>query len=209
MLITIQTSASPSFLDQLAQIASITQAIVTAAALLVAGWWTYWKFVHQLEAYAHIETSAEIEIIGHLGDAWLVEVRAVLVNKGKVENRISGLDFDLVALFEGDVLTSDPELWNGQVAFPHPIASGTFLRSDLSYFSLGPGITAKYSHVTKVPLAARFLMLHCWFDYLDGRNLHHSMEKTVRVPKAAEFPLIERSAQGRSIVADPSGGSLS
>jgi hypothetical protein len=186
MLLTLQTVGAPSLLEEMARISSIFQAIVTGLAIIVGGWWTYRKFLQQLEGYAHIETSAEIEVIGRHGSDWIVEVRAVLLNKGKVENKISRLEFDLVALHEDDPLTTNPELWNGQVCFPHEVARGTFLRSDLSFFSLGPGITAKYSHVTKVSANAKFLMLHCWFDYLDDRNLHHSMEKTIMIIEAAE-----------------------
>lgn len=191
MIFTLKTADAPSFLDQAVQVATITQAMVTALALIVGGWWTYRRFVRKLEDYAHIETSAEIEVIGRHGDNWIVEVRAVLSNKGQVENKIAGLSFDLVALNHDDPLTRDPELWNGQVSFPHSIAEGTFLRADLRFFSLGPGITAKYSHVTSVSTKAAFLMLHCWFDYIDGRNLHHSMERTVRLPNpAAEVPCV-------------------
>lgn len=171
-------------LEQLGQLSSILQAVVTTVAIVVGGWWTYLKFGWQLERYAHIETAAEIEFIGRQGNSWIVEVRAVLTNKGKVEHRIANLAFDLVALRSEDPVATDPERWGGQVDFPHEVARGSFLRSDLDFFSLGPGLTAKYSYVANAPANTTFLMLHCWFDYIDGRGLHHSMERTAAVPTA-------------------------
>jgi len=191
MLLTLQTLGTPSWLEQGVQVATIFQAVVTAVAILVGGWWTYRRFVRQLESYAHIETSAEIEVIGRHGDSWIVEIRAVLSNKGRVQHKIAELNFDLVSLQDDDPLIADPDLWSGQVCFPHRVAGGTLLREDLAFFSLGPGITAKYSHVTKVSTRTAFLMLHCWFDYVDGRNLLHSMEKTLKLPSlspAAKSP---------------------
>jgi hypothetical protein len=182
----IEPTQTSSALAQAKDLSAIVQAVATTLAILIGGWWTYLKFGWQLERYAHVETAAEIDLIGRQGDSWIVELRAVLANKGKVEHRIANLAFDLGALRRGDVVATNPERFNGQVEFPYTVAQGSFLRSDLNFFSLGPGITAKYSYIAKVPSDAAFLVLHCWFDYIDGRGLHHSMEKTVMVPPASD-----------------------
>lgn len=160
------------------------QSLVTAAALIVGAWWAYWKFVLQGERHAHIETSAEIEFIDFHDGAWIVELRAVLTNKGKVEHRVAQFGFDLNALFQEDELATSEE-WGGQVDFPHEIVTGSFLPSSFQFFAVGPGVTARYSFVAKVPREARSLMLHCRFSYLDRPTFAHTMERTVKVPEVA------------------------
>lgn len=162
-------------------IASIFQSLVTPIGLIVAGVWAYRRYVLEDSRYPHIETSAEIEFIGRQGNFWIVELRAILVNKGKVQHKIEKFGFDLNAIYGGSsVGTSDD--WGGQVDFPHKEARGSFLPKSFKYFVIGPSVTAKYSHIAKVPKKASFLILHCWFDYCDDRGFSHSMEKTVAVP---------------------------
>jgi hypothetical protein len=147
----------------------------------VAGWWAYTRYIRQGENYPHIQTRAEIEFIGKADKFWIVEVRAVLENKGKVQHRFSELAFNLEGIFENDSIEVSKQ-WGGQVNFPHLIAKGSFLPAAFSFFLLGPGVVAKYSYLTRVPQEATFVMLHCWFRYSDGRKLGHAMEKTVQVP---------------------------
>jgi hypothetical protein len=161
--------------------ASAIASIATALALVAGGLWAFWKYVVQSERYPHIETSAEIEVIGLQAGHMIVELRAVLTNKGKVEHKIEKFGFDLNALFKTDPV-GIAEKWGGQVDFPHRIAEGSFLPSHFSYFALGPGLTGRYSFIARVPAEASFLMLHCWFKYSDRRGLSHSMEKTVELP---------------------------
>src|SRR3954471_17056058 len=108
-----------SALDQAKDITAAIQAIVTSFALLAGGLWAWLKFGWQLERYAHIESEAQIEFIGQHKGEWIAEIRAVLVNKGKVEHRIANLEFDLAAVFSDDNLKCDPRRWGGQVQFDH------------------------------------------------------------------------------------------
>ncbi|MEA3043271.1 MAG: hypothetical protein QOH47_1109 [Sphingomonadales bacterium] len=160
--------------------ASAVGSIVTAAALIAGGIWAFWRYVVQSERYPHIETAAEIEVIGLQAGHRIVEVRAVLTNRGKVEHKIEKFDFDLNALFKSDLIET-AECWGGQVDFPHRVADGSFLPGHFSYFALGPGLTGRYSFIARVPEEATFLMLHCAFRYSDSRGLSHSMEKTIKL----------------------------
>lgn len=162
-------------------LASIFQSLVTPIGLIVAGVWAYRRYVLEDSKYPHIETSAEIEFIGRQGDFWIVELKAILINKGRVQHKIEKFGFDLNAIYSRSrVDTSDD--WGGQVDFPHKEAEGSFLPQSFKYFVIGPSVTAKYSYVAKVPKIASFLILHCWFDYCDDRGFSHTMEKTVAVP---------------------------
>jgi hypothetical protein len=168
-------------LSQFKDLASIIQSIGAPLALIVGGLWAYRRYVVEESRFPHIETSAEINFIGLHGDYWLVELRAILYNKGRVQHKIEKFGFDLNALFLGDDIELSSE-WGGQVDFPHELAKGSFLPESFSYFVIGPSVTAKYSFVTRVPVKATNVILHCWFDYSDGRGYSHTMEAVARVP---------------------------
>ena len=160
----------------------IAEAGATVLGIGVAGWWTYWLYIRQGQRHAQIQTSANIEFIGETDEFWLVEIQAILENKGKVEHRFSDLAFDLNAVLQGDALEASQE-WNGQIDFPNSIARGSFLPQTRSFFFIGPGVTAKYSYLTKVPKRAIFVNLHCWFAYARRGALSHSMEITKKTPR--------------------------
>lgn len=157
------------------------ESIVTAGALIIGGIWAYRKYIVHGERLAHIETSAEIEFIDFQDGFWIVELRAVLTNKGKVEHRVAEFGFDLNGLKRTDPVATSAR-WGGQVDFPQAIAQGSFLPDSFRFFVVGPGVTARYSHLTRVSKDMSAVMLHCRFGYLDRPGFGHSMEKTVKVP---------------------------
>ena len=171
-------------LGHLKDLASIVQSLITPLALIAGGIWAYRRYVVEESRFPHIETSAEINFVGIHGDYWIVELRAILNNKGKVQHKIEKFGFDLNALFSDDRVSPSPS-WGGQIDFPHEIACGSLLPESFLYFVIGPGVTAKYSFVTRVPKHATHVILHCWFDYCDRRGYSHTMESTARVPEQA------------------------
>ncbi|MCA1432801.1 hypothetical protein I6F33_07400 [Bradyrhizobium sp. BRP20] len=163
-----------------ATVAELIQHVITPGALIVGGIWAYRRYIVEESNYPHIETSAEISFIGQQGDVWIVEVIAVLTNKGKVPHKVQKFGFDLAAIYADEIVDVSKK-HDGQVNFPHRVAKASFL-GDFEYYTVGPSLVAKYSYVARVPKKATFLILHCSFNYADGRGFSHSMEKTVRVP---------------------------
>lgn len=168
-------------LVELKDLAAIFQSVATPVALIGGGIWAYHRYIVEAANYPHLETSAEIVFIGQQADFWIVELLAILENKGKVQHKIQKFGFDLNALYSGDKAQISKK-WGGQVNFPHEVAKGSLIPRDFAYFVVGPGVRAKYSHIARVPKTATFVILHCWFEYSDNRGFSHTMEKTARVP---------------------------
>jgi hypothetical protein len=168
-------------LVDLKDVATIFQSIITPTALIIGGLWAYRRYGVEAKNLAHIETSADIVFIGQQGDFSIVELLAILNNKGNVQHKIEKFTFDLNALHSDDPIEVS-DRWGGQVNFPHEIAKGSFLPKSFQYFFVGPSVTAKYSYIARVPKSATYLIFHCRFDYVDRRGSSHTMEKTVRVP---------------------------
>jgi hypothetical protein len=154
-------------------------------AVLIGGLLAYRRYRAKESAYAHIETSAEISFIGQQDNFWVVELKAILNNKGKVQRRIYGFRFDLNAIHMEDAIDVSRK-WGGQVNFANEIAKGSFVPPGYAYCVVGPSVTATYSYVARVPQWATFLVLHCWFEYNPGFS--HWIEKAVQVPPSTARP---------------------
>lgn len=180
-------------LENFSDLASTIQSIVTPAAVIIGGVWAYRRYVLEENRFPHIETSAEVEFVGKQDSYWIVELRAVLTNKGKVSHRIENFTFDLNGITASDNIKASDQ-WGGQIDFPNLIAEGSFLPESFSYFSIGPGVTAKYSFVARVPTETTFLLFHSKFTYSDGRGFSHTMERTVATPSDDHDELVGPTA---------------
>ncbi len=162
------------------------ESLATILALIVGAYWTYYRFVRQGDNQPLIEFTTDVAFIGKHQDWWVVELTALIENKGKVQHRISEFAFDMFALQYDDPLEPKQE-FGGQVCFPHPVVTGSWLPKKFDYFFIDPGTKAKYSFVTRIPDSARFAILHTWFTY-SGQAASHVAEKTVRVPDKEPLP---------------------
>ena len=162
-------------------IAQAVQSAATVVSFLVGGIWVYRKYIMQQEGFASIESSADIQFVGAQDDFWIAELTLTLENKGKAQHRMTKCAFDLNAIEDGEPIVAN-DRWGGQVDFSTPLTEGSFLPNRYKFFFIAPGVTAKYSYITRIPASARYVILHCWFDYDDGRPYSHTAERTVAVP---------------------------
>jgi hypothetical protein len=171
--------------EQFGELAGAIESIATIIALAVGAYWTYGRFVRNREDHPLIQFWLEIRVIGTIEKNWIIELLAYVENKGKVQHQLNDLAFDLNGLLEDDILNSSEE-FGGQSYFPHELRRGSWLPHNFQYFFVEPGIQAKYSYITHVPINSRFLMLHGWFQYPNSSNAH-SAEKTIALPNVATF----------------------
>jgi hypothetical protein len=170
---------------------AVFQSFVTAVGIVLGGIWAYRRYVRQEENAPFIDFSADLNFIGRQSGWWIVEI-ASIENKGKVPHRMSEFEFD--AIYGADQILLEPH-WANQVNFGHALARGSFLPQSYTSFFVPPTVRATYSHVTRVPPEASFLMLHCRFKYPDTifdrvrniipwfrRSRRHVAEKTVKIP---------------------------
>ncbi len=169
-------------LEDWKNLSSVLQSLATIVSFMIGGCWVYLKFIRQQEKYPNIEFLSDVEFIGEQKDYWVAEIIATLENKGKAQHKMNEFEFILNSLHSDDQIETS-EKWRGQVDFPHLVAEGSFLPERYNYFFLDPGTKAKYSYIARVPKDSSFVILHCWFTYMDERKYTHTAEKTVAVPK--------------------------
>src|SRR5262245_41732546 len=105
--------------------ASGVQSLVTAASLVIGGIWVYLRYVRQQERYPNLEFTADINFVGPQAGWWIVELVALVENKGKGQHRMNDLVFDLKALRPNDPLELN-SIYGNQVDFLHLVAEGSF-----------------------------------------------------------------------------------
>jgi hypothetical protein len=145
-------------LVDLKDVATIFQSIITPTALIIGGLWAYRRYGVEAKNLAHIETSADIVFIGQQGDFWIVELLAILNNKGNVQHKIEKFTFDLNALHSDDPIEVS-DRWGGQVNRQRIVPSQIlpiFLCRPLSYGQiLVHRARSKIGHISDLSLPLR------------------------------------------------------
>ena len=85
-------------LEDVKSIADIVTNVATVTGIVIGGAWAYRRFVREEEDYPHIEFSADIQFVARKNGWWIVELVAVIENKGRVQHRVRDFKFDLAAL---------------------------------------------------------------------------------------------------------------
>lgn len=156
----------------------ILTSTLTSLSILIGGGWVFYRFILQQERYPNINFTTDINVIGKQENYWIIELIALIENKGKAQHKMKEFGFDLNALFTNDKIETN-ENWGNQVDFPHRLAFGSYLPKHHDFFFIDPGTTAKYSYITKVPEDTSFLILHSNFKYYRRSGYMHTAEKTI------------------------------
>jgi hypothetical protein len=135
------------------------------------------------EEFWRIEFTVDVAFVGIQEGKWLVEVIAVLENKGVVPTKLCKLTFDLRCLHGSDPIEDGPADINQQTNIPRVlIKSRSWFPKDWEWTFIHPGVRTRYSYVTAVPSDASFVLVHGRFKYPDDQ-LFHTADRLVQVPR--------------------------
>lgn len=161
--------------------ASVAKDVITAIAVSGTGLWALWNFVIHREAFAKIQFTVELNVLGSLDDRLLVEVVALLENKGAVRHKISNITFNLLYLPES-ARVLEGKAFNGQVQFQKAGADQRpWVSSEYEYTFVDPKVTQRYSYTASLPQDAAFAIVHARFSYSDKESDFHSAQQVFNV----------------------------
>ncbi|MER6425774.1 hypothetical protein [Streptomyces sp. NPDC001137] len=142
------------------------------------------RLVQQREHAERIDFGVEVRFVSVHGDTWLVELAAMLDNKGQVQYATSHLTFELRCVYPEDPLITGADI-GGQVLIPHVLITGSWLPQGWVATLIEPGLTTRYSFVASVPRSATAVLLHGAFRYRAGNDAsHHTAESFHAVPES-------------------------
>ena len=161
----------------------ILQAAVTLLAGAAAGVWAIIKVRKRREHAPRLEFTVDVNFVGTHGDSWLVELVALVHNKGLVRHLIREFSFDLRALHQDDPVRYGTDKINYQTEILHLLKEGSWVPKGWEGTFIEPGLQTRYSYVAHLPISVRFVLLHGKFDY-EGVDDFHTADRLVNVPAA-------------------------
>jgi hypothetical protein len=163
--------------DSLKDWSEVIENIFASLAILIGGAWTLWRFGLFRERFAKIEFNLDLKVLGKSNDHYIIELMAIIENKGSVRQSIKEWTFDLLYLGPNDIIDENQSDINHQVRFNKKISRRPWVPNDWYITFIDGGTTQKYTYLTSVPGNVEFLSLYSRFIYPNTKDFH-SAQKT-------------------------------
>lgn len=136
--------------------------VVTILAIIAAGVWTFYRFGITRERHPKLEFDLDMTILGKANDQILIELIAIIRNKGLTRQYIRDFSFSLRYLkLEDEIDTSDTNI-NYQVIFPNLVVKQNWVVATPLPFVDG-GIVHRFSYIAAVPIHADVILIYSKF----------------------------------------------
>ncbi len=162
----------------------ILKNILTSIAILIGGGWTFWRFILLREGNSKIQFNVDLKVIGVHKDKYIVEVIAVVENKGNVRHYVNDFCFDLLYLSDKNDVVEGDERINKQVLFEKTLSKRYWIPPDWYYSFIDAGVIQNYTYTTFLPLDSKFALVFAQFKYPDRKSGFHTSQKTFAIPKS-------------------------
>lgn len=166
---------------ELAQWVQISKDIATVIAIIIGGTWTLLKFGINREKYAKIEFNLDLMFLNKVSGQQIIELVAIVQNKGLVRQKIKEWTFDLLFITDNDPVEITDPIINFQVKFKKAISKRGWVPDNWGYTFIDGGTTQQYTYLTIMPENAKLLIINSRFIY-PGNIDFHSAQKTFIVP---------------------------
>jgi hypothetical protein len=174
----------PLVLHDLTQYVTLLREIGTSLAGVIVGAWVLWKFIIRREAHPKIQFILELNNVGSVDDKLLVEVVAIVENKGLVRHRLDNFQFDLRYLLQDEKIVEGEEKINFQIAFDHTLPTRSWIPRKWEYTFVDPGVMQRYSYLAWLPADAAFALIYAHFRYPDAASEFHTAQKVFRIEQS-------------------------
>jgi hypothetical protein len=169
------------------------QSIVTSVALIAGGIWAFWRFVLTREGQPLIEPDLDIVFVHKQNGRWIIEIVAILENKGKARLDIKEFVFELRYALPKDHVEGNqvlvPDIFDLKTELnfpPHSELKDAWLKDDETIF-LEPGVRQRHSVSASLPAEATIALAAIEFWYPNKES--EMAVKITAVPKSHELPL--------------------
>ena len=178
-------------LSEWKELSDIVSNVVTAIGVLVGGGWALWKFGIQREAHAKIEFDLDLKVLGRQDKQFLVEIAAIVHNKGLVRHWLQDFRFDLLYLPKSAEIQCGDARINEQVLFQPLFKKRYWIPPDWISSFIDPGVRQRYTYISSVPDDASYILVFAIFKYPDEESEFHTAQKVwpIETPTTANKSL--------------------
>jgi hypothetical protein len=162
-------------------ITSGIQNIIATLAILAGGTWALFKFVIYRERYPKVQFDLDLRVLGKVDNQIIVEVVALVENKGMVRHWLNDFKFDLLVLPKDKMPMEGDQRVNFQVLFDKVIKQRYWIPPDWKTTFIDPGVHQEYTYVTHIPENSALAMIYATFKYPDQESSFHAAQKTFKI----------------------------
>lgn len=159
----------------------VVSKVIAFGALVGGAWWGVVKFLKRDELFPRIYFEVSAKFVGQQDDRILVEILALIENKGEVPISINDLKFKVRALYKDDAVKEGDNSIRGQIRIPHLLLSGSWIPEDWDSTFIYPGVKTEYNYIAAIPLDVSFIRVAGSFTYEREGSSHHAA-KLQKVP---------------------------
>jgi hypothetical protein len=136
--------------------------IITILALIAAGIWTFYRFGINRERHPKLQFDLDLEILGKTDRHYIVQLIAIVENKGLTRQYIHDFKFNLLYFNNKFPIDCEDVDINYQLKFKNFINARDWLRPRNAPFVDGT-ITHRFTYNTVIPTEAEYLMIYSKF----------------------------------------------
>ena len=164
--------------------------LFTILALVLAGAWTVYRFGIAREQYPKLQFELQLNRLGESRDKVIVELIAVITNKGIARQYIKGFRFNILTFDDQTPFDmTDPRIEKRLKFNKLNKAEGEESKGELRWIDskypvfVDGGITREFRYVTALDKDVRFVMIYSKFDHENKRwwmnaSEHYRLSKT-------------------------------
>jgi hypothetical protein len=156
-------------------------ALVTISAILIAGIWTLYRFGISRERYPKLQFDLDMRHLGNSGDKNIVELVAVITNKGITRQHIHDFKFNILVFDEDMPFDQSDERIEKRLKFKDLEKGLNWDNPDHKPFVDG-GMRREFTYVTALDANVRFAMIYSKFKEVK-RGLFSSHPEQYHVSK--------------------------
>lgn len=178
-------------INQIKEIVEIIESIAKTIGLFIGAIWVYLKFIRNRENHPKIEFNVDVRLLGSQNEKLIIEIIAVVENKGLVRHWINDFTCDVLILKATDLVEHGDERINHQILFNknNPIKSNgeskreriIWIPKDWYDTFIDSGIKQQYTYLTGVPDTTTFISIYSQFIYQDIKSAFQTSQKTFSV----------------------------
>lgn len=169
------------------------QSLITITAIVLAGAWTLFRFGISREQYPKLQFELQLNNLGTSRDKIIVELIAVISNKGIARQYIKGFRFNILTFDDETPFDMSDTKIEKRLKFKklnkgeHQDTKGELNWIDSKYpVFVDGGISREFRYVTALDKDVRFVMIYSKFDHESkrfgmDRSEHYRISKTFAV----------------------------
>jgi hypothetical protein len=165
------------------------QSLITITAIILAGAWSLYRFGISREQYPKLQFELQLNKLGMSRDKQIIELIAVITNKGIARQYIKGFRFNILTFDDETPFDMSDQKIEKRLKF-NKLNKGTEdSKGELSWIDshypvfVDGGISREFRYVTALDKDVRFVMIYSKFDHEDKRWFTKNQAEHYRLSK--------------------------